>query len=80
MELILGKIKVDLLTGNSGVFWGENTLRGWHTYAKANAVMGRISGDRNFISSKINYLDDQDVIDYFIRKRGRKKAGDITET
>ena len=77
MKIFLGKIKIDQLRGNVGVFWGENTMWDWHTHSKANSGLGRISGDGNYIGSKLNYVDDQDIIDLFLRKPGRKKAGDI---
>lgn len=79
MRIFLGRIKIDQLTGNAGIFWGENTMRDWHTNAKANATLGRISGDGNYIASKVNYLNDQDLIDYSLRRPGRKKASDIID-
>ncbi|MEW5762864.1 MAG: hypothetical protein AB1776_06665 [Bacillota bacterium] len=62
-EIHLGKIIIISVQNNAGVFHGENLMRGWCTRAKSNSGFGRVSGDGNLVTSRLNLLNDPDLID-----------------
>ncbi|MDN5344955.1 MAG: hypothetical protein PWQ18_1068 [Clostridia bacterium] len=66
-EIYLGKVHLANVQNNAGIFYGENTLRGWQTRSKGNAGLGRVNGDGNLIASRLNYLHDPDFFDLLVR-------------
>ncbi|MGQ9498344.1 MAG: hypothetical protein ACUVRC_04225 [Desulfotomaculales bacterium] len=61
--ICLGKVSIAGVRNNAGVFYGENALRGWRTRVKSNAGAGRVTGDGNLVVSRLNLLNDPDVVD-----------------
>lgn len=68
-EIYLGKVNLSSVNNNAGLLYGENTLHGWQTRAKGNAAISRVSGDGNLIASRLNFLNDPDIIDTLIKMR-----------
>ncbi len=66
-EIVLGKINISSVQNNAGLFYGDNTLKGWQTRSKSNATLGRVSGDGNLIASRLNFLHDPDLIDMLVK-------------
>lgn len=66
-RIFLGKVTMNSVNNNAGVFYGDNAPRGWRTHSKSNAGIGRINGDGNLITSRLNYLDDPDFFDLLVR-------------
>lgn len=62
-EILLGNVTINSIQQNAGVFYGENSAGGWKTRFKFNAALGRVNGDRNVIASRLNLVNDPDVID-----------------
>lgn len=66
-RILLGKVTINSINNNAGVFYGDNVPLGWRTRSKGNAGIGRINGDGNIVASRLNYLDDPDIFDLLIR-------------
>lgn len=66
-KIYLGKVDIGAIQNNAGVFYGETILRGWQTRSKSNSSIGRVNGDANIISSRLNLLHDPDFIDMMVR-------------
>lgn len=73
-EIFLGKINFSLVQNNSGVFYGDNTLKGWRSRSKRNAALGWVNGDSNFIASRLNYLNDPDFIETLDKTKEDKQT------
>ncbi|MDF9407988.1 hypothetical protein L7E55_06380 [Pelotomaculum isophthalicicum JI] len=71
-EIYLGKINLAMAQGNAGIFYGDNTLKGWRASSKRNLSLGRVNGDGNFIASRLNFLNDSDIIDMFVKTQEPK--------
>ncbi|MGE5485474.1 MAG: hypothetical protein ACM3X4_10695 [Ignavibacteriales bacterium] len=63
MEVFLGSLSIATVRDNAGVFCAENTMQSWKAVRKANAVVYRVNGDGNVISSLGNYMADTDFVD-----------------
>lgn len=68
--IYLGKVLVSSVHSNASLLYGENQTRGWQTRSKGNSAIGRVNGDRNIIASRLNLLNDPDILDTFIKVRG----------
>lgn len=68
-EIYLGKVNLISVQNNAGVFFGENTLKGWQARSKTNAALGRVNGDGNMIVSRLNYTNDPDFVDMFVKTK-----------
>lgn len=66
-EIFLGKVNISAVHQNAGVFYGENSVKGWKTRFKFNAALGRINGDGNIVASRMNLVYDPDIIDQFFK-------------
>jgi hypothetical protein len=69
-EIRLGRVNVTAVQNNAGVLYGDNTLKGWQSRTKSNTVLGRINGNHNIIASRLNYLNDPDFVDMFVKTTG----------
>jgi hypothetical protein len=69
-EIRLGRVNVTAVQNNANVLYGDNILKGWQSRTKSNAALGRVNGDRNIIASRLNYLNDPDFIDMFVKTTG----------
>ncbi|MGJ7910477.1 hypothetical protein [Neobacillus sp. LXY-1] len=59
-----GNINVQTMQRQSGIFIGEkNHAIGWSAHGKENSVIGKISGQSNFLFHNISILNDPDFID-----------------
>jgi hypothetical protein len=68
MKLYLGRFELGSVQNNAGVFYGRNSLQGWQTRNKGNAALGRVSGDCNYMATRLNILNDQDIFDMFVHQ------------
>lgn len=66
-EIFLGKVQLTTVQNNAVILYGDNTLNGWRTRSKTNVALGRISGDCNFVASRLNSLNDSDIIDMVVK-------------
>ena len=66
-EIFLGKVQLTTVQNNAVVLYGDNTLNGWRTRSKTNVALGRISGDCNFVASRLNALNGSDIIDMVVK-------------
>lgn len=66
-QIYLGKVSMGSVQNNAGVLYGENSLRDWQTRSKGNSAFGRVNGDGNLIVSKLNLLNDPDLIDMIVK-------------
>ena len=62
-KIYLGKVYTSMVQENAGVFYGDNNMEGWKSSSKTNYAIGRINGDGNFISSRLNLIHDPDIFD-----------------
>ncbi len=68
MNIIFDSININNLSGNSGVFNGENTQSNWNSYIKNNFGQGSIIGKHNIFYQNVNVVEDNDLIDFPVRK------------
>lgn len=57
------RIVVNAMETNSGVFVGTNLQYSWSSHSKTNASITGISGQNHEITSNINVIYDNDMID-----------------
>lgn len=69
--IYLKEVKMSSVQSNAGVFYGENRLSGWHSRSKGNNAVGRVNGDGNRIASRLNAVNDQDIIDMSVNTSGQ---------
>ena len=76
-EIIVGQIQINDLRAGSNLLQGDNIVRGWRTHAKTNYSLGRVNGDANLVSCRLNYLSDPDCIDMQVTaSRAEEKKAD----
>lgn len=67
IDINLGNISINNVSINSSVQYGKTALNGWQIRAKTNTSLGRVNGDQNVITNRLNLLNDQDVIDMTVK-------------
>lgn len=63
MNVQFDSIKIQQISGNSGVFVGSNLQINWNSQTKVNNALGTVIGSNNILQSNINVVYDNDVID-----------------
>jgi hypothetical protein len=72
--IVIGQIQIADIRSNANLWNGENSARGWRSHSKANYSLGRVNGDANLISSRLNYLSDPDYIDMHVKAETRARG------
>lgn len=63
MNVQFDSIKIQQISGNSGVFVGSNLQINWNSQTKVNNALGTVIGSNNILQSNINVVYDNDLID-----------------
>jgi hypothetical protein len=82
-EIIIGQIQINDLRANSNLLQGDNIVRGWRSHSKTNYCLGRVNGDANLVSCRLNYLSDPDCIDMQVQQKSetvQHSNGDLPNT
>lgn len=63
MQVHFDSIKIQQISGNSGVFVGSNLQLNWCSKTKINSALGTVIGSHNLLQANMNVIYDNDVID-----------------
>lgn len=63
MSVRFNNIQIASMSGNTGVFTGENAQSDWHVQWKSNCGFGQINGSGNVSANNVNVVIDNDGID-----------------
>lgn len=63
IQVEIGTIQIQYISGNSGIFVGSNLPVNWSSQLKSNSAGGTVAGDGNILYQSMNIIYDPDVVD-----------------
>jgi len=75
IKITIGSTEIANINANSVYINGESTFKKWRVCSKINYAIGRTSGDRNIIDTRLNVINDSDLVDLAVNRKNTGSAG-----